>query len=67
MCALLCLSFSHETHQFLDDNATLENILKISNKGGSVIDAITGTIDNDKLANQTLVRYGSLTINILLS
>ena len=60
MCALLCLSFSRETHRFLDDNTTLERILRISKKGGPIMDAFTGAIDHDKLATQTLVRCGSL-------
>ena len=52
MCALLCLSFSPETHRYLCEDSLLNRIIEICNRIDRVND---GTGLNEKTVNKTLV------------
>ena len=52
MCALLCLSFSPETHEYLSVDSLLERIIEICNRVNNIND---GTGTNEKIINKTLV------------
>ena len=52
MCAMLCLSFSPSTHQYINQKVTLERVLEICHRTHLLSD---GTSDKERSINQTLV------------
>ena len=52
MCAMLCLSFSPNTHRYINQEETLVKVLEVCERTHTVPD---GTSENERSTNQTLV------------